>query len=221
MAIKCFYLLLQSGGKIKLAGGGSLRLHVECIGVGGDARGKRPALVWEKQILDLPEREKRPNLTLILRQEQNTRIAMDEELKRLRENELANARMTVGDRQATERDEFLKKQKRKEVALKNLVHTKTDKTQLEPMQVQSNRLEMRKQMMQRRDERIGREKSNREILQSGKREATRRVSNETQQFVQRQERIKQPLTALELANKARKKNLQKARRKPKRQRKKK
>jgi hypothetical protein len=89
------------------------------------------------------------------------------------------------------------------------------------MQVQSNRLEMRKQMMQRRDERIGREKSNREILQSGKREATRRVSNETQQFVQRQERIKQPLTALELANKARKKNLQKARRKPKRQRKKK
>ena len=199
-----------------------LRIHFDCIAVGGDdVPRKQRDYVWQKQLLDLPEIEKQPSLTFQIRQEQDTQIAMDAELKRLREEELENARITVDHRQATERDEFMRKQKRKEVALKNLVHTKTDKTQLEPMQVQSNRLEMRKQMRQRRDERIGREKSNREILQSGKREATRRVSNETQQFVQRQERIKQPLTALELANKARKKNLQKARQKPKRQRKKK
>lgn len=175
--------------------------------LGGDdvpgALVRKRVLEWEKQILDLPELERQPAYASMLRREQANVMAMEAAAAQLREEEMAHARMTVEVRQADERAEFMKGQRKKETALRNLVHTKTDKTQDPPLQVSRNTFEMRRQMQERRDERLAREKSNREILNTGQKAASKRVKQETDVFLQRQKRIKQPLTALELAKKAR------------------
>lgn len=53
MAIRCFCLLLQTGGKIRLYGGGHIRLHIQCIVVGGSDKWAKPS-VMERGWVPLP-----------------------------------------------------------------------------------------------------------------------------------------------------------------------
>jgi len=173
--------------------------------VGGDdvPGAYRVTYTWRKQLLDLPEIERQPSMTFMLRQEQDLQIAIEKAEKERREMELAEARAAIAMQQDAEKREFLRRQQRKETALRNLTHTKIDRTEQEQLQINSNRREMRKQMKERRDERLAREKTNRQILRTGYKGAKSRVDAENQAFLREQERVKQPLTALEIANKRR------------------
>lgn len=64
MGLRCFYLLLQSGGRIRLHGGGCLRLHIECIRIGAGKRPKKYTPIpytgwWERREREREETARR------------------------------------------------------------------------------------------------------------------------------------------------------------------